>query len=149
RDQTVLLHSADALAQIGTPAVADLIEACKDKNRDFRMNALFVLGQMRGGAAAAVPVLTAALKDRDGNVCSLAALALGQIGAEARAALPQLTACVDDADPNVRLAAGLARTKIRPADREFQARLEQEIARAPYGRPSPAALAQLDPRRLA
>ena len=56
-------HVADALATIGTPAVAALVDALADPAEHVRASAAYGLGEMGPAAAAAVDALIAAVRD--------------------------------------------------------------------------------------
>lgn len=74
-----------ALAKIGEPAVAPLIQALRDKDSWIRNGAARALAEIRD--ARAVEPLIRALEDEDDNVQTEAAYALGRIG-DARAVAP-------------------------------------------------------------
>jgi HEAT repeat protein len=97
--------AAEALVQIGAPAVEPFMAALKDESWSVRRTAAEALGQI--GDARAVEPLTAALKDRNDHwLRHYAAEALGQIG-DARAVEP-LVAALKEPYANVRKAAAEA-----------------------------------------
>ncbi|HET7825426.1 MAG TPA: HEAT repeat domain-containing protein, partial [Anaeromyxobacter sp.] len=93
--------AAAALARIGAPAVAPLLERLDATDPDLRQAAAGVLGAIADRRAVAP--LTARLADPDPNVRAAAADGLGRIGgAEALAAL---RAAIDSDDQTLRLSA--------------------------------------------
>jgi HEAT repeat protein len=95
--------AADALVNIGSPAVPALITALHDPDRNLRWYAASVLGDLGTEAAPAVPALTSALHDEDSEVRLYAILALGNLGMAAKSAVPALITALKDADPYVRI----------------------------------------------
>jgi HEAT repeat protein len=81
-DGAVRGQAAFALAAIGPPAVANLIEASKSPSVDARRLAVFALGKIGPEAATARPALTLLLKDADAEVRMVAAESLSQISQE-------------------------------------------------------------------
>ena len=104
--------AADALVNIGSPAVPSLIEALKNQDHNLRWHAASVLGDLGTEAAPAVPALTTALQDEDGQVRLYATLALGNIGTAAKAAVPSLMAALQDKEQYVRIYVPSALRKI-------------------------------------
>jgi HEAT repeats len=104
--------AADALVNIGSPAIPSLIEALKHQDSNLRWRAASVLGDLGTEAAPAVSALTAALQDQDGQVRLYATLALGNIGTAAKAAVPALMAALQDKEQYVRIYAPSALRKI-------------------------------------
>ncbi|AFZ22543.1 PBS lyase HEAT-like repeat protein,HEAT repeat protein [Cylindrospermum stagnale PCC 7417] len=104
--------AADALVNIGSPAVPSLIEALKNQDHNLRWHAASILGDLGAEAAPAVPALTAALQDEDGQVRLYATLALGNIGTAAKAAVPSLIAALQDKEQYVRIYVPSALRKI-------------------------------------
>jgi hypothetical protein len=80
-DTEVRRSAAGALAHLGQPAVAALVDVLKDKDKDkeLRANAAYVLGQMGTGGQEAVPTLVKLLKDDDRDVRRRAAYAIQNI----------------------------------------------------------------------
>ncbi|WP_334810266.1 HEAT repeat domain-containing protein [Nostoc sp.] len=104
--------AADALVNIGSPAVPSLIEALKNQDINLRWHAASVLGDLGAEAAPAVSALSAALQDEDGQVRLYATLALGNIGTAAKAAVPSLMAALQDKEQFVRIYVPSALRKI-------------------------------------
>jgi HEAT repeat protein len=108
--------SASALARIGRPAVAMLVDRLGAEDADLRLASARVLGQI--GDRRTVPALAARLADPDPNVRAAAAEALARVGGgEAAGAL---LAALDSDDETLRLSAveGLALLGVPPpADR--------------------------------
>ena len=84
--------AANALVEIGEPAVEPLIAVLKDSDENVRNLAIVSLGDI--GDARAVEPLIAVLKDSDANVRNLAIVSLGDIG-DARAVEPLIHALKD------------------------------------------------------
>ncbi|MFQ5520302.1 MAG: HEAT repeat domain-containing protein, partial [Candidatus Methylomirabilia bacterium] len=82
--------SAEALVQIGLPAVDSLIDALRKENGDLRQAVVGVLGRI--GGARAVGALTAALGDEAADVGEAAQRALLEVGA----AEPLIAALADE-----------------------------------------------------
>ncbi len=82
REQALVMDdAAHALAAIGRPAIATLIDLLAADDEWARVNAAFALGEMDGAARAAAPALVRALEDESHFVVRTAADALGTIGA--------------------------------------------------------------------
>jgi HEAT repeat protein len=93
--------AANALIQIGKPAVPALIETLTDPNERVRKAACTALGQI--GDSIAVPELIQCLKDRYSDVSIAACTALGQIGDSI--AVPELIQCLKYRYSDVSIAA--------------------------------------------
>jgi hypothetical protein len=80
-DGDVRKSVAAALAHIGESAVSPLLDILKDKEKgkELRANAAYVLGKIGGPARSALPALTKALKDPDRDLRRRAAFALAHI----------------------------------------------------------------------
>jgi len=92
----------NSLARIGGPAVPALLEVLKGPNKDMRVCAASVLGEIGPAARTAVPSLIEAIErpdaDREAKILkSHAVRALGRIGPEAKAAVPILNRLLDQA----------------------------------------------------
>ena len=91
--------AAKALAAMGKPSVAPLIDALKSSNPSVRRNAAWALGEIRGGLnvdrSSAVGPLIAALEDSDLWVRKTAAWSLGEIR-DRRAVTPLIALLKDD-----------------------------------------------------
>jgi hypothetical protein len=72
------------------PAVAGLIGALQDEDREVRHCAALALCYVGHQAKAAIPALIEALKDPQPEVAGCAALALGHMGSDAKCAIPAL-----------------------------------------------------------
>jgi HEAT repeat protein len=68
-----------ALANLGSDAVADLIDALADKDKAVRTRAAMVLGQMGSAGRSAIPALIKALEDDDADVRGYAVRALAAV----------------------------------------------------------------------
>lgn len=82
--------AAEALGQIGSRAVPQLVQALKSPEPSVRRQAVDVLMRMGPDAKDAVPELTRLLEDEDEGVRKMASRALGRIGPEAADAVPAL-----------------------------------------------------------
>jgi len=110
KSEEVQQAAAEALREIGTPAVTPLITAVKDRKQSehCRFAAAKMLGQMD---TLAVEPLIVLLTDNDNFVPGAAALALGEIG-DARAVEPLITALTLTQNPNAVVEAAWALSKI-------------------------------------
>jgi HEAT repeat protein len=119
--------AAQALAQVGAPAVPDLAEVLKDKNGDVRAYAAGVLARIGPPARDAVPALTDLVKkDKEprpagalpptGMARVFAIQALGRIGPDAKASVPALTDVLTEkpANEEARISAVVALGQIGP-----------------------------------
>lgn len=97
-------QAAIALAAMGEPSVASLINALSEANPSIRRNAAWALSEIRGGHGtnreAAVKPLIALLRDGDASVQKAAAFSLGEIRDER--AGEELILALDDSDWQVR-----------------------------------------------
>ncbi|MGB2769305.1 MAG: HEAT repeat domain-containing protein, partial [Candidatus Zixiibacteriota bacterium] len=89
KDPFVPIYAADALANIGTPAIAPLLAAINDSSSHKRLCAARALGKI--GDIRAVQPLIRALKDKVWRVRHHATVSLGDLG-DSRAVQPLLTA---------------------------------------------------------
>ena len=89
----------DSLVKIGAPAVPQLVDALRDKDREVRWAATLALGQIKHESAVQglANVITDKAEDRKVRLC--AARAIAGIGAPARSLLLQM---LHDRDPSVR-----------------------------------------------
>lgn len=107
-DDTVAQAAAKALAQIGPPAVPDLVIAADAPKAGTRHRAVWALGQMGPDAARAVEVLQRALSDANPKLRAAAVHALGEIGPAAEPAIRDLFGRLGDPDLEVRRQAAQA-----------------------------------------
>jgi len=105
-------NASDELARIGTPAIPQLIEALKDKDRHRRRYAARALREMGQKASAAIPALTESLNDSDENTREYIVEALGNMFLELDAVAPFLKKATQDKNENVRKAAVAAVNKL-------------------------------------
>ena len=82
--------AAEALSQIGPPALPELRRALQSRDARVRREAAGVLVRMGPEGKDAVPDLIRLLDDEDEATRKMAARALGRIGPEAAAAVPAL-----------------------------------------------------------
>lgn len=80
RDSRIRLGAADALINIGTPAIPALIDALTATDTNLRWRAASVLGDLGPEAESAISPLIAVLQDSDPQVRLYATLALGNMG---------------------------------------------------------------------
>ena len=78
-DEVVRANAAEALGEIGEPAVPALIQALSDEDEVVRASAVVVLGEIGEPAKEIVPALIQALSDESMSVRASAVLMLGQI----------------------------------------------------------------------
>ena len=117
--------SALALGQIGTPAVAALIEITTHRDARVRTSAAIALGFVGAKAEAAIPHLVPLLRDSDGDVRRAATLALGNIdsGQHASALVPALIRLANDEDIFL---SSLAASTLERVDPEAAASVRRE-----------------------
>jgi hypothetical protein len=92
--------AAEALAQIGPPALPELRRALQSPNPRVRREAASVLVRMGPDGKDAVSDLIPLLDDEDEATRKLAARALGRIGPDAAAAVPALMRTLLETQPN-------------------------------------------------
>jgi len=103
KNSDVRRSAAEALKEIGEPAIEPLIEALKDKDSDVQSGAAYALGYI--GDSAIEPLISA-LKDKDSDVRYYAAEALGK--SEKLRAVEPLIEALEDEEGFVRWRAALA-----------------------------------------
>ncbi|MBN1679568.1 MAG: HEAT repeat domain-containing protein [Anaerolineae bacterium] len=101
---------AEALREIGTPAVPVLLDALSDQDWRVRLQVIETLGSIR--AAEAAPMLTGMLHDAEWRVRWRAAEALGKLNATG-AAVRDLSLALSDNNDDVRIAAAWALRQIK------------------------------------
>jgi hypothetical protein len=106
--------AAEALVQIGTPAVDPLIAVLSHPEEDVRWKAAIALGEI--GDSRAIGPLIELLRDEDRFVKGRAAYALGLIGSPAVAGLIR---ALREGDGNLRWGAAIALGNIRDAQSVF------------------------------
>jgi HEAT repeat protein len=107
-------HVADALATIGAPAVAPLVEALADPAEHVRASAAYGLGEMGAVASGAVDALIAAVRDDTAPVQFHAISALGMIGEPAAPIIDALIPVLDSEDGGEPLfEVGVSRSQLR------------------------------------
>ena len=106
--------AAEALAQIGTPAVEPLIAVLSHPEEDVRWKAAIALGEI--GDTRAIGPLIELLRDEDRFVKGRAAYALGLIGSPA---VGELIRALREGDGNLRWGAAVALGNIRDAQSVF------------------------------
>src|SRR5262249_17369881 len=87
-----------ALAQVGPPAVPELLRLLEHEEPAVRLCALKALARVGPEAAKAVPALRKALKDTYAGCRARAAAALGEVGPAAKDAAPDLVGLLTDLD---------------------------------------------------
>ena len=107
-------HVANALAAIGAPAVAPLVDALADTHEHVRASAAYGLGEMGAAAAGAVQALTRVVRDDTAAVRFHAISALGMIAEPAAPIIDALIPVLDSADGGDELFdAGISRSQLR------------------------------------
>ena len=81
KDEPVCLAAADALTQIGQPAVKPLLEATESEDRQMRLLSIRALGGMGAAAEEALPKLRALTKSADSGEATAAKAAIVRIDA--------------------------------------------------------------------
>jgi len=105
RDFDIQWQAAEALGRMGEPASRELISRTYNLNRDVRIGAVEVLGEMR--EKQAIPKLTTLLRnDESSEVRFASAVALGETGDPA--VIPELVKALRDPDKYVRYGVALA-----------------------------------------
>lgn len=83
-----------------------MIDALKDKDKEVRWAAMWILSNMeRGKVETAIPVFIQALHDPETHIRRVAAQTLGELGGKAEAAVPTLIQALHDPEPEVRYVA--------------------------------------------
>ena len=107
-------HVANALAAIGAPAVAPLVDALADTHEHVRASAAYGLGEMGAAAAGAVHALTRVVRDDTAAVRFHAISALGMIAEPAAPIIDALIPVLDSADGGDELFdVGISRSQLR------------------------------------
>jgi HEAT repeat protein len=96
---------AEALAQIGRPAVGSLSKAVKAPESRVRRGAALALGQIRPPAPGTVPKLMAGLDDADPDARAAFLTAIGYLGPRAGESVPAVRALLQDPSPGIRIEA--------------------------------------------
>jgi hypothetical protein len=138
------------LRAMGSPAIAQLVEALRHEDATIRSSAAFVLGSFGPEAAAAIPELVNTLHDKNKFVREDAAAALRRVG---EAAIAPLTEALADERVEVRRCAAFALAGIGssaveaiPAllaqldDEDERARFHAAIALRAIGKPAESKL---------
>ncbi len=118
RDDAQRLRAAKALARLGPPARASVVElgnVLADPDADVRRTALAALRSIQGKVlpADAASVFVLDLQNVDEDVRYQAAKNLGRLGRDAAAALPALQPLLADPSPDVRRAAAEAIARLQ------------------------------------
>jgi len=103
-----------AILQIGTQDMPDLLDQLRKINREANWAGPFVLAHLGPRPVDAVKPLIQSLGDKDPGIRMGAALALGRIGREATGAIPKLQMLTRDSHPGVRGAAAQALWDLDP-----------------------------------
>jgi CubicO group peptidase (beta-lactamase class C family) len=134
-DEDLYLRGAAAVAlgRIGGAALPALNQALGSDHAGRRASAAIALGRLGAPAGQALPVLIRLLADPSEQVRQVAAVTIGDLaGVDGvgglTEAVPALTRCLSDRDDAVRRSAAVALTRVAPADRARQLRLEALVA---------------------
>jgi|GEM_PF-2891218 len=114
KDQELANQAAQALAQIGPPAVGELIKALEDPSAAVQIRALSALGVLGPEARQGIVPISRFLENKDAKIRRLAAWVLGEIGPPARPAADTLAKALRDADSDVRRLAAESLHEIGP-----------------------------------
>ena len=114
-DNPASLYTAEALSEIGEPAIPILIDALTDDHWCVRANAADTLGNIGLPAKVAIPNLITCLDDAHNRVRRHAAEALGRMGEAASSAVSALTSRLTDETMQVRYNAALSLARIEPS----------------------------------
>lgn len=101
-DPYVVGAATNALAQIGSPALAGISRVLSNTHAKGRLAAINVLGKLGTAAAALAPALGVALADSNADIRWSATRALATIGPPAAGCVPQLLQILSDDDQDVR-----------------------------------------------
>src|SRR5262249_13298932 len=112
-----------ALAMIGTPVVASLVQAVKSPEPRVRRGAALALGQIRPVARDAVPSLTAGLSDADNEVRAAFLIAISHLGPRAGLSVPVVRELLRDKSPAIRLQSVRVLAQSAPRDNRLAADL--------------------------
>ena len=114
-DEAEMAAAADALVEIGRPAVARLMKAAVNDDRNVRWQAIVALGRIGSPAAdhAASIIATALRMDSDPDVRSGAAEALGRLGLRSESVLSALQRGIKDEHGKVRADAHWALAQVQ------------------------------------
>ncbi len=104
-DRSRIDQIAQALAQIGRPAVVMLTRAVQAPEPRIRRGAALALGQIRPLAAGTVPALTAGLDDPDPLTKAAFLTAIGYLGPRAGESVPSVRAMLHDKSAEIRIQA--------------------------------------------
>ncbi len=94
---------AEALAQVGRPALSILTQAIESPNPRVRRGAALALGQIRPLAPGVVPKLIAGLDDPDVEVKTAFLTAIGHLGPRGSQAVPTVRALLHEESAEIRL----------------------------------------------
>jgi len=94
---------AEALAQVGRPALGLLTQAIESPKPRLRRGAALALGQIRPLAPGVVPKLILGLNDPDVEVKTAFLTAIGELGRRGSEAVPTVRALLQDESAEVRL----------------------------------------------
>ena len=107
---------ADALGQIGRPAVDPLTQAAKDPEPRVRRAAALALGQIRPVAKGTLQTLAVGLQDPDRDVRAAFLTAIGSLGPRAGEAVPAVRNLLRDESPAIRAQAIDVLSQAAPRD---------------------------------
>ncbi|MFO0891660.1 MAG: HEAT repeat domain-containing protein [Isosphaeraceae bacterium] len=111
---------AEALAQIGRPAVGALTTAVGDSDPRVRRGTALALGQIRPLAPGVVATLSTGLHDPDPEVKGAFLTAVGELGPRANEAAPAVHELLKDRSPAVRMQAVEVLTRAAPRDQRLR-----------------------------
>jgi HEAT repeat protein len=107
---------ADALGQIGRPAVEPLTQAVKDPEPRVRRGAALALGQIRPVPKGNLQTLAVGLRDPDRDVRAAFLTAIGYLGPRASEAVPAVRSMLRDESPAIRAQAIDVLSQAAPRD---------------------------------
>jgi HEAT repeat protein len=120
--------TSDSLAQIGPPAIPELLKALQ-KKEGKRALVVKALGLLAPKSRDAIPPLFDAVKDQDKDVRVAAISALAGLGRRVKDALPALSEALKDEETDVRLAAVQALLAIEgPESKEAMVALKELLS---------------------
>jgi HEAT repeat protein len=119
RDESRIEQIAEALGQIGRPAVGPLVKAIRAPESRVRRGAALALGQVRPIAPGVVQLLTPGLDSDDPGVKAAFLAAIGSLGSGAAEAVPAVRTKLKDGSREIRLQAISILARSAPRDEKL------------------------------
>ncbi|WZO97363.1 HEAT repeat domain-containing protein [Isosphaeraceae bacterium EP7] len=116
RKESRIDQIAEALGQVGRPAVSQLVTSLQDPEPRVRRGAALALGQVRPLAPGVVQLLTAGLNSDDPEMKASFLAAIGSLGPGAAEAVPAVRGLLKDESEEIRLQAISILSRSAPRD---------------------------------